>query len=80
MVCMGLKPGAAGWKVQTNPLSYGSIPMLQFVYDITSRTYLQYLVTPILVAYVGTSVNRCCNLKSPKFPKLAQIVTKAVFT
>ena len=23
MVCLGLEPGAAGWKAQTNPLSYG---------------------------------------------------------
>ena len=22
MVCLGLEPGAAGWKAQTNPLSY----------------------------------------------------------
>ena len=22
MVCLGLKPGVAGWKAQTNPLSY----------------------------------------------------------
>ena len=28
MVCLGLKPGVAGWKAQTNPLSYGSIPFL----------------------------------------------------
>ena len=26
MVCLGFKPGAAGWKVQTNPLSYGGTP------------------------------------------------------
>ena len=26
MVCLGLEPGAAGWKAQTNPLSYGSTP------------------------------------------------------
>ena len=26
MVCLGLEPRAAGWKVQTNPLSYGGIP------------------------------------------------------
>ena len=26
MVCLGLKPGAAGWKAQTNPLSYGGTP------------------------------------------------------
>ena len=24
MVCLGLKPGVAGWKAQMNPLSYGS--------------------------------------------------------
>ena len=27
MVCLGLKPGAAGWKAHTNPLSYGGIFM-----------------------------------------------------
>ena len=26
MVCLGLKPKAAGWKAQTNPLSYGGTP------------------------------------------------------
>ena len=26
MVCLGLKPGAAGWKAQTNPLSYSGTP------------------------------------------------------
>ena len=26
MVCLGLKPGAAVWKTQTNPLSYGVTP------------------------------------------------------
>ena len=25
-MCLGLKPGPAGWKVQTNPLSYGGTP------------------------------------------------------
>ena len=28
MVCLGLEPGADGWKVQTNPLSYGGTPNL----------------------------------------------------
>ena len=28
MVCLGLEPGAAGWKAQTNPLSYGGTPSL----------------------------------------------------
>ena len=26
MVCLGFKPRAAGWKVQTDPLSYGGTP------------------------------------------------------
>ena len=26
MVCLGLKPGVAEWKVQTNPLSHGGTP------------------------------------------------------
>ena len=26
MVCLGVEPGAAGWKAQTNPLSYGGTP------------------------------------------------------
>ena len=26
MVCFGLEPGAAEWKAQTNPLSYGDTP------------------------------------------------------
>ena len=30
MVCLGLEPGVAGWKVQTNPLSYGGTPLITF--------------------------------------------------
>ena len=26
MVCLGLEPGVAEWKAQTNPLSYGGTP------------------------------------------------------
>ena len=25
IMCLGLEPGAAGWKAQTNPLSYGGM-------------------------------------------------------
>ena len=28
MVCLGLEPGAAGWKKQTNPLCHGGIPYI----------------------------------------------------
>ena len=28
MVCIGLEPGAAEWKAQMNPLSYGGMPFV----------------------------------------------------
>ena len=31
MVCLGFKPGAAGWKAQMNPLSYGGTPGCQYL-------------------------------------------------
>ena len=31
MVCLGLEPGAAGWKAQTNPLSYSGTPSSIFL-------------------------------------------------
>ena len=34
MVCLGLEPGAAGWKRKTNPLNYGGIPHHFFVDEI----------------------------------------------
>ena len=41
MACLGVEPGAAGWKAQTNPLSYGGTPIfLHFLqkYFITLTT------------------------------------------
>ena len=32
MMCLGLEPGAPGWKAQTNPLSYGGTPCFIFLY------------------------------------------------
>ena len=36
MVCFGLEPGAAEWKVQTNPVSYGGTPLqqLSFLFNL----------------------------------------------
>ena len=31
MGCLGLKPGAAGWKLSMNPLSYGGTPTVMFL-------------------------------------------------
>ena len=33
---MGFKPGAAEWKAQTNPLSYGAPLMLAILYVVLS--------------------------------------------
>ena len=38
MVYLGLKPGAAGWKVQTNPLSYGGTPFITIKYTNAHKT------------------------------------------
>ena len=37
MVCLGLEPGAAGWKTQTNPLSYGGTPIFSHLHGRHSR-------------------------------------------
>ena len=34
MVCQGLEPGAAGWKVQTNPLSYSGTSLMTLCDDL----------------------------------------------
>ena len=56
MVCLGLEPGAAGWKMQTNPLSYGGTPTFfilkkigptpasfSFIFSLFKQTLLQFL-------------------------------------
>ena len=37
MVCVGFERGTVGWKAYTNPLSYGSTPIPQFVYLASTR-------------------------------------------
>ena len=37
MVCLGLEPRAAGWKVQTNPLSYGGTPCCSVLFVVGCR-------------------------------------------
>ena len=36
MVCLGFDPGVAGWKAQTNPLSYGGTPSTIFLHMWTN--------------------------------------------
>ena len=45
-MCLGLEPGAAGWKAQTNPLSYGGTPIFESLArrsTIASRCYSLYM-------------------------------------
>ena len=42
MVCLGLEPGAAGWKVQTNPLSYGGTPGIPSWYLIKKERFVKF--------------------------------------
>ena len=66
MVCLGLEPGAAGLKQQTNPLIYGGIPeeLLIFVrlyfcyYDITDQGRLYDDIVTIDVTPCWTSAIR----------------------
>ena len=37
MVCLGLEPRVAGWKAQTNPLSYGGRPKLDNLKKLWTR-------------------------------------------
>ena len=41
MVCLGLKPGAAGWKAHANPLSFAGTPEYNRVPN--SKCYKQIL-------------------------------------
>ena len=41
MVCLGLKPGMAGWKAQTNPLSYGGTPSKRKKYMVRVVSVLE---------------------------------------
>ena len=36
MVCLGIEPGAAGWKARTNPLSYGGTHSVTRLGDLLS--------------------------------------------
>ena len=44
MMCLGIEPGAAGWKARMNPLSYGGTPISVFV---TCRRQTAYKWDPV---------------------------------
>ena len=43
MVFLGLEPRAAGWKAQTNPLSYGGTPLYTiFIFNMQNKLQLEW--------------------------------------
>ena len=55
MVCLGLKPGAAGWKAQMNPLSYDYYCLLTFLISghekpVKDNTVQELFLEPCFVA------------------------------
>ena len=44
MVCLGLKPGAAGWKARTNPLSYGSTHLSKYLVSDLNAFFVKLLL------------------------------------
>ena len=59
MVYLGLKPRAAEWKAQTNPLSYGATTLMIFLVVIIIQMNL-----PPMAAMVGSS-NMSVQLLGP---------------
>ena len=53
MVCLGVEPGAAGWKAQTTPLSYGGTP-----FNIFTTAIVKIKLAPSSLAHRP----RCCRL------------------
>ena len=59
MACLGVKPGVAGWKAQTNSLSYGGTPF-SFLCDAKIRLILQFLSA--LVAWLQCDQKKWPNV------------------
>ena len=66
MVCLGVKPGAAEWKAQTNPLSYGGTPLLtNFGLEVK---IVSLLMITRLCLYFCCTVDKCTvNIVATKF-------------
>ena len=56
MVCLGFEPGVAGWKAQTNPLSYGGTPDISLSFSLFVFCQLppQFLFLPHNSSIGGT--------------------------
>ena len=70
MVCLGFKPGAAGWKVQMNPLSYGVTPLQSFFQILILALgifapFEQKIVLPLRVIFLLFNIKPYLYIFSP---------------
>ena len=81
MVYLGLDPGAAGFKAQTNPLSYGGTPTIKLLFvvsgcgsvskAVTSNTRGSLYTTRHRRSFYGTLLTVNCIEKTKKRPGMA---------
>ena len=64
MVCLGLKPGVAGWKVKTNPLSYGgTLLLINCLFKIIDSAFAKskYDKIDVIIRTTIESYISCCS-------------------
>ena len=59
MVCLGIEPGAAGWKARTNPLSYGGTPENIVIVCLQIPNYIKATET-LKTSYSKSCFKRLC--------------------
>ena len=65
-MCLGLEPGAAVWKLQTNPLSYGGNPNYLRCYNIVNLLFSCFITFSVrVVVMYSTSVCLSIGWKAP---------------
>ena len=77
MVCLGVKPGVAGWKAQTNPLSYGGTPITSFL-PLKSFGHYFNLVATVKLFNCVHILFQWCFVKSIQ-PNLTWLTIGSIF-
>ena len=72
MVCLGLKPGVAGWKAQTNSLSYSATPT---TLKVLCDKFL-YKRSPNILQIMGLFWNVILNKKNFGYVLFGQVLEK----
>ena len=67
MVCLGLEPRAARWKVQTNPLSYGDTPTFMTSTPAVSFGEKRFIILVPGSSPHSSSTSVCTSLRSSGF-------------